>query len=383
MHAMYHIREKCDFCSRLTVALAVTFVFVSIIIVLFCSSLIIVRQRQIHESQFQQHEFITSSLSMRIGSTGIGQKPYFSNNKNSTIMNKMNLDRSKRGYTDPTLVLLHDAITGWNSYSDLIPLLSHDFSLLYPDLRGHNYSFSTSTKVPLMTTLRDDIVNLLKFKVPNQPVVLIGHGLSGIILYSMACDQPQLFNKDHIRGIVTINAPHFEAYKTILRSNAAQQEKSSYLRTLFTLRDQNLLSSLVQNDFRDLFALLSMNGSWIHGREQYYIDSWKRQSPMNALDWIFSNYQYSQNTTNTTMWFQSFDSTFSSSSRNCTITDVPVLSIWGTENQFYDHKALIETIKYVPDMLIKEITGTHWVMHEEPGIVAQAIREFIYILLKL
>jgi len=57
---------------------------------------------------------------------------------------------------------------------------------------------------------------------------------------------------------------------------------------------------------------------------------------------------------------------------------VPTLVIWGEKDKYLLTGNLEDLEKYVPDLTIERIPdGSHWVIHEKPGLVNSYIREFV------
>ena len=52
--------------------------------------------------------------------------------------------------------------------------------------------------------------------------------------------------------------------------------------------------------------------------------------------------------------------------------------IWGEKDQALVKENLDGLDAYVPDLTVKRVPeGTHWVIHEQPAVVAGHIREFL------
>ena len=57
---------------------------------------------------------------------------------------------------------------------------------------------------------------------------------------------------------------------------------------------------------------------------------------------------------------------------------MPTLVIWGEKDQALVKENLDGLDQHVPDLTVRRIAdGTHWVIHEQPALVAAHIREFI------
>jgi pimeloyl-ACP methyl ester carboxylesterase len=60
------------------------------------------------------------------------------------------------------------------------------------------------------------------------------------------------------------------------------------------------------------------------------------------------------------------------------VVKVPTLVIWGEKDTALLMGNLDGMDKLVPDLTVKRIPdGSHWVIHEQPELVNQYIREFI------
>ena len=61
-----------------------------------------------------------------------------------------------------------------------------------------------------------------------------------------------------------------------------------------------------------------------------------------------------------------------------TRVDVPTLVIWGEQDKALVKENLDGLDEHVPDLTVRRIPdGTHWVIHEQPALVARHIREFL------
>lgn len=107
------------------------------------------------------------------------------------------------------LVLLHGGSARWQASLPIIPVLSENYHLYAPDLRGHGKSGRT----PGHYTLSNYAVDVAAFLegVVREPAVLYGHSLGGQVAIMVAALYPQL-----VKGLLIGDAP-FDRRK--LRSN--------------------------------------------------------------------------------------------------------------------------------------------------------------------
>src|SRR3954463_9509306 len=90
----------------------------------------------------------------------------------------------------PPMVLLHGLAARWQTFMPVVPILSQDWQLFLPDLRGHGLSGRTPGHYRL-PDFAGDIVAFLEAQTA-PPVVLYGHSLGGWIALDIAARRPDL-----------------------------------------------------------------------------------------------------------------------------------------------------------------------------------------------
>ena len=90
----------------------------------------------------------------------------------------------------PPLVLLHGLGRRWQVFLPLIPPLSLRWHIFAPDLRGHGKSGHVARGYR-GALYAEDIANLLRARV-QEPAVIFGHSLGGMVGMWIACHHPEL-----------------------------------------------------------------------------------------------------------------------------------------------------------------------------------------------
>src|SRR5690606_7543344 len=112
---------------------------------------------------------------------------------------------------------------GRSAFVELFPYLTENDHLVVPDQRGYNLSQKPVTLDDYhIQRLVIDVNDLLdKF---TRNTILVGHDWGGVVAFIAAH-----YFKEKVRGLIVINAPHPNVFETLLKTNVAQQNASSYI----------------------------------------------------------------------------------------------------------------------------------------------------------
>jgi pimeloyl-ACP methyl ester carboxylesterase len=175
----------------------------------------------------------------------------------------------------------------------------------------------------------------------------------------------------YLEKLIIINAPHPVTFVRELRDNPAQRKASRYILVHRTPEAEGILardnyavlvSSLLKDGIRD--------GYFTEEDKNAYIGAW---SQPGALTGGLNYYRAAH--------LGSFtgerDDILSADPSLFTVA-VPTLVIWGEMDRYLLTGNLEGLEEYVPNLTVKRIPdGSHWVIHEKPGLVNSYIREFI------
>jgi len=199
-----------------------------------------------------------------------------------------------------------------------------------------------------------DVAAVLDRISPDRPAVLVGHDWGGVVTWQFAARYPEQLEK-----LVIVNAPHPAVFARELLNNPAQRLASAYV-ALF----RSPLAELLLRAGR--FALLrravfggAARRAFSPEDQKQYVAAW---SQTGALTGGLNYYRAAR---------------FVPAEAVRLIT-TPTLVLWGEKDTALLPGNLEGLGEYVPDLSVQHIPdGTHWVVHEHPGVINAAIREFI------
>jgi pimeloyl-ACP methyl ester carboxylesterase len=114
----------------------------------------------------------------------------------------------------PTLILTH----GWSLDSRIWFYAKRDlakrFRVIVWDLPGLGRSKRAAAKID-MSGFAQDLATVLG--TVNQPAVLVGHSIGGMVIQTLARDRPEVFSK-HVAGVVLLNTTFTNPLHTIILS---------------------------------------------------------------------------------------------------------------------------------------------------------------------
>ena len=280
--------------------------------------------------------------------------------------------RSAGSIGRPVLVFLHgfpEAAFVWDA------LLLHfakpengGYRCIAPNLRGFEQSSApTDVSAYRPKHLVHDIAELIQSE--GTPVeALIAHDWGGALAWNLAASQPELIKK-----LVIINSPHPGTFLRELQQSADQQAASRYMNFLIRLDAEKLLA---EDDFRRLFEFFTPFGDdqnqrivpgWLTTEvKAQYRDVWQLglTGPLNY--YRASPLRPGPEIANLVI------------PRELLVVNLPTLVLWGMGDIALPPGLLDGLEDFVPQMQLKRINGaTHWIIHEQPELVAQHVQRFL------
>ncbi len=279
----------------------------------------------------------------------------------------------------PTLVFLHGFPEGAFIWDGLLEHFAKSenggYRCVAPNLRGFEQSSApTDVSAYRPKHLVADIAALIALE-GGQLACLVAHDWGGAVAWNLAASQPQLIKK-----LAIINSPHPGTFLRELQHSPTQQAASAYMNFLIRPDAEKLLA---EDDFRRLFEFFmpfssvkgsnsDMNGprvapDWLSPDvKAQYRDVWRRglTGPLNF--YRASPLRPGPEIANLVIPRELLD------------VHLRTLVLWGMGDIALPPGLLDGLADYVPQMELKKIdAATHWVIHEQPALVAQYLQDFL------
>jgi epoxide hydrolase 4 len=289
-------------------------------------------------------------------------------------INGLKLHYVKEGSGQQTILFLHGFPEFWYEWKHQLKEFGKDYTAVAYDQRGYNLSSKPDKledyAVPHIVA---DIKAMFeKFGTnPNNKGILVAHDWGGAVAWAFAIRFP-----DYLDKLVIINAPHPGVFARELQSNPAQQKASAYMNFF---RSSQAEATLSANNYAQLqnvvFKGSTRPENFSDEDKQMYVEAWSQPGALTGgLNW-YRAAQIGPPSENAPKRETNIAAAAALDSLN---VKVPTLVIWGEKDTALLIGNLEGLDKFIPQLTIKRIpNGSHWVIHEEPELVNQYIREFI------
>jgi len=264
------------------------------------------------------------------------------------------------------IMFLHGFPEFWHEWKNQLSEFGRGYQAVAPDMRGYNLSSKPiEVEQYRMKYLIEDI-RALSEHLGYKKFILVAHDWGGGVAWPFAIRYP-----DYLEKLIIINAPHPATFIRELRDNPEQRKASQYILVHRTPEAEDILA-------RNNYAVLVINllgdglkqGYFTEEDRKAYIEAWSRPGALTGG----LNYYRAANLGSFT---GESDDNLSADLSLFTVA-VPTLVIWGEKDKYLLTGNLEGLEKYVPDLTVKRIPdGSHWVIHEKPGLINSYIREFI------
>lgn len=277
----------------------------------------------------------------------------------------------------PVLMFLHgfpEAAFVWDA------LLVHfakpengGYRCIAPNLRGYEKS-SAPAEVSAYRPkfLIQDIAALIAIETAQsggQLAMLVAHDWGGAVAWGVANQLPHLMKK-----LAIINSPHPGTFWRELKSNPKQQAASAYMNFLIRPDAEKIL---LEDDCRRLFEFFTNMGAatgphaWLtEPIKQQYREVWQA-----SLTGGCNYYRASplRPPTATDPGAAGLDLP-----RSMLTIDVPTLVVWALDDIALPAELIDGLDDYIPHLTLKTVpNATHWIIHEQPELVAGYLGEFL------
>ena len=278
-----------------------------------------------------------------------------------------------RGPGQPVLMFLHgfpEAAFVWDS------LLEHfsrpengGYRCIAPNMRGFEQSSAPADVAAYRPKhLVQDIAALIELE--GAPIdALVAHDWGGAVAWSLAAGRPEL-----IKQLAIINSPHPGTFLRELQRSPAQQAASAYMNFLIRPDAEALLA---EDDYRRLWALFSNMGA-LDGPHRWLTEDVKnryravwQQGLTGALNYYRASPLRPPRPGDPAAAAVTMP-------RKMLEIKLRTLVIWAM-NDLALPPALLDGLEdFVPQMALKRVPGaTHWIVHEQPALVAAHLQAFL------
>ncbi len=275
----------------------------------------------------------------------------------------------------PVMLFLHgfpEAAFVWDEMLAFFSDPAHGgYLCVAPNLRGYAGSSAPSDVAAYRAKhLVQDLVALKEQLSPQQPLAcLVAHDWGGAVAWNMANQHPEL-----MRQLAIINSPHPGTFLRELQSSPEQQAASAYMNFLIRPDAEVLLA---EDDYRRLWAFFTNMGA-VDGPYAWLTEDVKAQY----------REVWSQGLTGALNYYRASplrppreaDAAAAAITLPKSMLDilVPTLVLWGM-NDIALPPGLVDGLEdYIPDLRLQRIAdGSHWLVHEQPALVAQSLLAFL------
>lgn len=274
--------------------------------------------------------------------------------------------------TGPTdgrpLVLLHGFPEFWYSWRHQIePLAAAGYRVIVPDQRGYNLSDKPDgVRHYHSDLLVQDILGLMDH-LGYARFDLVGHDWGGVIAWQLATDYPE-----RLHHLIILNAPHLIAYRRACLHHFPQLLSSWYV---YVFQLPWLADRIFYVPIARWFLSTAKAGSFTAQDIARYQAAWAQPGVIKgSLDWYRSALpEIIKEILGGLVRLKNPWKLFTPPS-----IEMPVLILWGEQDAMLTSWLAREnarycshgTLRFVPD-------ATHWVQHDQPQVVTQAILDFL------
>jgi len=271
----------------------------------------------------------------------------------------------------PVLLFLHGFPEAAFVWDELLERFGTRYRCVAPNLRG--FEQSSSPKEPEAYRVKHLVADLEALIAQVSPggaplEALVAHDWGGAVAWTFAVQRPQM-----IKRLVIVNSPHPATFLRELKNNPLQQAASAYMNFLCRPDAEALLAA---DDFRRMWPMFTnmgaadparKGGAWLtpQVRDQYRA-VWSAGLTGGCNYYRASPLRPPTSPDDAIMKLE-FAPEF-------VTVNVPTLVIWAEEDNALPPSLLDGLEAYIPRMRLVRVPGaTHWIVHEQPELVAGEI----------
>ncbi len=270
----------------------------------------------------------------------------------------------------PLLLFLHGFPEYSGAWAEVMAELQESWFCVAPDQRGYGASWRPEGVQHYTTKhLVADVAAMIHHFGQGRASALVGHDWGASVAYATAIRHP-----DKLARLIIINGVHPAPFQVALASGGAQSEASQYITWL---RQNGAEDILARDDFAAMFTLFSakMDLGWLTpARLLDYKAAWRDAAGLRAM----------------LNWYRATPLLVAKPGQPIAASDLPQwdpahlritmphLLIWGQNDTALLPETRVGLDLYCEDLRLIEVADAdHWILHQKPKLIAQAIREFM------
>lgn len=270
----------------------------------------------------------------------------------------------------PLILCLHGFPEYWAAWRDVMEELANDFHVVAPDQRGYNFSSKPEgVDAYRAKHLVADIASLAERLSPGKRFVLAGHDWGASVAYAYAFMHPQ-----RLSHLVIANGVHPACFQRAIFEDPGQRKASQYINRL---RAAGADAAMAENGFGRTLRMLqgfSQIDWMISEKKQDYLTAWSQPGAMTAM----LNWYRASPIVVPAPGEPAPPSPILDLPAEALTVRMPHLVVWGEADQALRPSCLDGLERFAPDLTIRKFPDAgHWILHEKPREVAEAIRRFV------
>jgi len=264
----------------------------------------------------------------------------------------------------PRLIFLHGFPEAAFIWDELMLMLADRYRCIAPNLRGYERS-SAPREVEAYRAkhLVADVAALVAATGEGPLTALVAHDWGGAVAWNLAVQKPQLMQQ-----LVIINSPHPGTFLRELQLNPAQRRASAYMNMLCR---PDAEERLAEHDFAGMFAFFTDfaegGAPWLdEALRARYRELWSR-GLTGPLNYYRASPMRPPTPEDPGAMALEFAPEF-------VTVKLPTLVIWGEADRALPPSMLEGLAHFVPQLRLERVPGaTHWIVHEQPALIAKLI----------
>lgn len=270
----------------------------------------------------------------------------------------------------PMVICLHGFPEYWAAWRAVMEALCNDFRLVAPDQRGFNLSSKPegvdSYRARHMVADLDRLAEQLS---PDQPFVLAGHDWGASVAYAYAFAHPE-----RVSHLIIANGVHPAVFQRAIFEDEGQRAASQYISTL---RAEGAEARMAADGYRRTLRMIEgfSKTDWMTPQtRREYIAAWSQPGAMTAM----LNWYRASPIIVPEPGAPSEESFVLTLPDEALTVPMPHLVVWGEDDEALRPACVEGLPRYADDLIVQRVPGAgHWILHEKPALVAQAISEFV------